>query len=196
MILSLKMDVNSTQTHLNKSLNKSDLSNKDNNNNTVTKNALTPQASPDIENKETTVTLSPEALSRDTIDKNQNAKTYEANNVDYKSAKDDYQKKTNDLPVDYRKIKVLKDRLNEEIKALETEISRIKSSMALNKAEMEQKISSLEQQITAKSLAVIEAGKEFNQKLKEEERSQLISPENAAEMMNFFNSSPPQDVPS
>ena len=68
--------------------------------------------------------------------------------------------------------------------------------MALNKAEMEQKISSLEQQITAKSLAVIEAGKEFNQKLKEEERSQLISPENAAEMMNFFNSSPPQDVPS
>ena len=185
MILSLKMDVNSTQTHLNKSLNKPDLSNKDNNNNTVTKNALTPQASPDIENKETTVTLSPEALSRHTIDKNQNAKAYEANNVDYKSAKDDY-----------RKIKVLKDRLNEEIKALETEISRIKSSMALNKAEMEQKISSLEQQITAKSLAVIEAGKEFNQKLKEEERSQLISPENAAEMMNFFNSSPPQDVPS
>lgn len=195
MILSLKMDVNSTQTHLNKSLNKPGLSNKDNNNNTVTKNTVTPQASPAIENKETTVTLSPEALSRHTIDKNQNAKAYEANNVDYKSAKDDYQKKTNDLPVDYRKIKVLKDRLNEEIKALETEISRIKSSMALNKAEMEQKISSLEQQITAKSLAVIEAGKEFNQKLKEEERSQLISPESAAEMMNFFNSSPPQDVP-
>lgn len=195
MILSLKMDVNSTQTHLNKSLNKPGLSNKDNNNNTVTKNTVTPQASPAIENKETTVTLSPEALSRHTIDKNQNAKAYEANNVDYKSAKDDYQKKTNDLPVDYRKIKVLKDRLNEEIKALETEISRVKSSMALNKAEMEQKISALEQQITAKSLAVIEAGKEFNQKLKEEERSQLISPENAAEMMNFFNSSPPQDVP-
>ena len=41
-------------------------------------------------------------------------------------------------------------------------------------------------------LAVIEIGKEFAQKLKEQERSKQISPEIAADMMKTFHSSPPE----
>ncbi|MEI6895408.1 MAG: hypothetical protein V5789_12475 [Colwellia sp.] len=67
----------------------------------------------------------------------------------------------NDLPVDYRKIKVIKDSINEEIKTLKAEVSKIKQSTTLNEDEMKQAIQILEQQIADKSLAILEIGKEF-----------------------------------
>ena len=69
---------------------------------------------------------------------------------------------------------------------LKAEISEIKQSTTLNEEEIEQKISALEQQIAIKSLAILEIGKEFNKKLKQQERSRLISPETAIEMLQYF----------
>lgn len=153
-------------------------------------------------NSETKVTLSSQALSMLDIDKsrgdniqNENPpseKTYEQKKIEYEVAKKEYQGRVNDLPVDYRKMKVIKDRFDEEIKMLKAEVSKIKQSTTLSDEEMEKQIGALEQQIMVKSLAVLDIGKEFSQRLKEEERSKSISPEKAAERLSLFTSSPPE----
>jgi len=150
---------------------------------------LQPQAT---ESGKTTVTLSPQALTMLDIDNTQNDKTHEQKTIEYELAQKEYQDKVNSLPVDYRKMKVVKDRIDEEIKMLELEVSKIKQSITLNKEEMDEKIAVLEQQIAVKSLAVIDISKEFTQKLKEQERSKQISPESATDMLKTFNSSPPE----
>lgn len=154
------------------------------------------------ENEETKVTLSSQALSMLYIDKSrgnniqnentQSDKTHEQKKIEYEVAKKEYQEKVNDLPVDYRKMKVIKDRFDEEIKMLKAEVSKIKQSTTLSDEEMEKQIRALEQQIMVKSLAVLDIGKEFAQRLKEEERSKSISPEKAAERLSIFTSSPPE----
>ena len=94
--------------------------------------------------------------------------------------------------MDYRKMKIVKDRINQEIKDLKAEIASIEQSTILDKEEKEQAISVLEQQIGVKSSAILDIGKEFSQKLKDDERRKLVSPEMAAEMLKFFSSSPPE----
>jgi len=148
-----------------------------------------PQAT---ESGKTTVSLSTQALTMLDIDNTQNDKTHEQKTIEYELAQKEYQAKVNSLPVDYRKMKVVKDRIDEEIKILEAEVSKIKQSITLNEEERDEKIAMLEQQIAAKSLAVIDISKEFTQKLKEQERSKQISPESATDMLKTFNSSPPE----
>jgi hypothetical protein len=89
-------------------------------------------------------------------------------------------------------MKAIKDRINEEIKMLKAEVSKIKQSRILNEDEIKEQVGILEQQIAVKSLATIEIGKEFSQKLKEQERSKQISHESATDMLTTFNSSPPE----
>ncbi|MCE0555948.1 hypothetical protein [Motilimonas sp. E26] len=157
----------------------------------VKTNSSTPQSHV-AESGETKVSLSSEALTILDIDKKQSNKTFEQKEIEYRLAKQEYEKKVNNLPVDYRKMKQVKDRLAEEIKILKAEVSKIKQSNTLNKEEKEQEITALEQQIASKSLTVIEISEEFAQKLKEQERSKQISPESAADMLKTFHSSPPK----
>jgi len=183
------MEIYPTQLHPNKNLDK-DLHGPDNDNNVKT-NTSTHQS--DVaERGKTKVTLSSTALAMLDIDNPQNDKTYEQKTKEYEMAKRQYQEKVNDLPVDYRKMKMLKDRVNEEIKMLKAEVSKIKQSTTLNEEEIKQETSILEQQIAVKSLVIIEIGQEFSQKLKEQERSKQISPKSAIDMLNTFNSSPPK----
>lgn len=183
------MEINTAQLQLSKKLDKDFASSS--NNETQVKSELSSQS--DIsESSNIKVSLSSQALSLLDSDKIQNNKSNEQKTIDYRLAKKQYQKEVNELPVDYRKMKVAKDMIDEEIKALKAEVSKLKQSKVLDKEELEEQISLLEQQIAVKSLAVIEIGKEFTQRVKEQERSKQISSENAAEMLNIFNSSPPK----
>ncbi|OUR62537.1 hypothetical protein A9Q74_04585 [Colwellia sp. 39_35_sub15_T18] len=164
------MEIYTTQLHPNKNLDK-DLHGPIDNDNNVKTNTSTHQS--DVaESGKVKVTLSSTALAMLDIDNPQNDKAYEQKTKEYEMAKRQYQEKVNDLPVDYRKMKMLKDRVNEE--------------------EIKQETSILEQQIAVKSLIIIEIGQEFSQKLKEQERSNQISPKSAIDMLNTFNSSPPK----
>ncbi len=142
--------------------------------------------------EETKVSLSSQALTMLDIDKAQNNKTFEQRTIEYKVAKQQYEKKVSSLPVDYRKLKEVKDRLTEEVQRLKAEVLKVKQSNTLNKEEKEQEITELERQIAGKMLAVIEIGEEFSQKLEEQERRKQISPELAADMLKTFHSSPPE----
>jgi hypothetical protein len=146
-----------------------------------------------VKSGETKVILSSKALALQNIDKAESDKTYEQKTKEYEIAKQKYQETVNDLPVDYRKMKEVKDRIDEEIKMLKAEVSKIKQSTTLNEDEKEQSISVLEQQIADKVLMTLEIGKEFTQKLKEQERSKQISPESSTAMLKAFNSSPPEE---
>ena len=184
------MEIYAAQLHPNKNLDKG-LHDSIDNDNDVKTNVSTPQ--PHIaESGKTKVTLSSKALTMLDIDKTESDKTSEQKKKEYGIAKQQYQEKVNDLPVDYRKMKVIKDRINEEIKMLKAEVSKIKQSTTLNEEEMKQAIRILEQQIADKSLATLEIGKEFSQKLKEQELSKQISPESATAILKTFNYSPPE----
>jgi hypothetical protein len=184
------MEINAVQLDLNKNLNKVLHGSIDNDDKFKT-NVSTPQSTV-AENGNTKVTLSPKALTMLQIDKTQSNKTYEQKEKEYGIAKQKYQENVNDLPVDYRKMKAIKDRINEEIKMLKAEVSKIKQSRIFNEDEIKEQVGILEQQIAVKSLATIEIGKEFSQKLKEQERSKQISHESATDMLTTFNSSPPE----
>jgi len=145
-----------------------------------------------VKNKQTTVTLSSEALALQNNDKANNNKTDEEKTKEYDIAKKAYHKEVNDLPVDYRKMKEVKDRIDEEIKTLKAEVAKLKQSTTLNEDEKEQAISALEQQIADKALMTLEISKAFTQKLKEQERSKQVSAESAAAMLKTFNTSPPE----
>ena len=186
------MEVYTVQRHLNK---KSDENLRDHSNNTNNvKTNTTSAQSHVIESGNTKVTLSSKALTMIDIEKSQSDKVYQQQKIEYGVAKRQYEDRVNDLPVDYRKMKMIKDRMNEEIKVLKAAVLKIKQSITLNEEEIKQKIGQLEQQIAVKSLAIVEIGKEFSQKLKEQERSKQISPESATEMLKTFHSSPP-DAP-
>lgn len=177
---------------LSKKIERGESDHRDNNKLTVS-----PSESYVPEKEKTKVTLSSEAFTMLDNEKAQSTRsssdnTYEQKKIEYVLAKQKYQEKVNDLPVDYRKMKAIKDKMNEEIKALKEEITKIKQSSTLNDKEKEQKLKGLEEQVASKSLAVIEISKEFSQKLKEQERSKLISSESATEMLKTFNASPPE----
>ena len=142
--------------------------------------------------EKTQVTLSSHALTMLDIDKNHSKKRYEQQLIEYNVAKREYQEQVNSLPIDYRKMKMAKDQINNEIKALKAELATIEQSKTLNKEEAEQKVAALEQQIATKSLAIIEVSKAFVQQLKEEERREDISSERATQMLSLFNLEPPQ----
>jgi hypothetical protein len=145
-----------------------------------------------VKNKQTTVTLSSEALALQNSDKADSSKTDEQKTKEYDIAKKAYHKEVNDLPVDYRKMKEVKDRIDEEIKTLKAEVSKLQQSTTLNEDEKEQAISALEQQIADKALMTLEISKKFIQKLEEQERSKQISTESATTMLKTFNASPPE----
>jgi hypothetical protein len=184
------MEIYAAQLHPNKNLDKGLHASIDNNND-VKANVSTSQPHV-VESGETKVILSSKALALQNIDKAESDKTYEQKTKEYEIAKQEYQETVNDLPVDYRKMKEVKDRIDEEIKMLKAEVSKIKQSTTLNEDEKEQSISVLEQQIADKVLMTLEIGKEFTQKLKEQERSKQISPESSTAMLKAFNSSPPE----
>ncbi|WP_076419807.1 hypothetical protein [Colwellia sp. UCD-KL20] len=185
------MEIPPTKLHFNTASDKASEKYNKNNNNTNTE-PFTSQV--DItESKNTKVTLSSKALTMLDSEKTQKNNANEQKKIESELAHQQYQEKTNDLPPDYRKMKIAKDQLDAEIKALKAEISKIKQSNTLNEEEAEQSIRVLEQQIADRSLAVIEIGKQFTQQLKDEERRKIISPEEATEMTVFFNSSPPED---
>ena len=147
----------------------------------------------DAESEGTVLTLSSKALSMLTIEEKSSGKADEQRRAEYEVAQKKYQEKVSELPVDYRKMKVTKDRIDEEIKKLKAEIHKIEQSNTLDEKEMKQAIRIIEQQIADKSLAALEIGKEFTKRLKEQERSKQISPENATAMLKLFNSSPPAE---
>ncbi len=183
------MEIHTTRLDLNKSVHYS----KGNDNNVETNSSTYQFDIEEAESERATLTLSSNALSMLDFDKTQSDKTYEQKKVEYEVAKRNYQEKVNDLPADYRKMKVIKDRIDAEIKNLKAEISKIKQSITLNEEEKKQSIRVLEEQIADKSLVALEVRKEFTEKLKEQERSKQISPENATVMLKTFNSSPPEE---
>ncbi|REL26786.1 hypothetical protein DXX93_09500 [Thalassotalea euphylliae] len=161
-------------------------------------NKLAPNDSPlqpkiaEPENKGIKLTLSSNAFSMLRLDQKSNNKADEQKRVEYEAAQEKYQESVNELPNDYRKMKVLKDSIEEEIKKIEKEIREVKQSSTLDEEEKKQVIRSLEQQLADKSLAALDIRKEFTQKLKEQERSKQISPEAATAMLKVFISSPPE----
>ena len=185
------MEIDTAQTHLNtfqdNSLRKHSANDTD-----IKLNVSIPSQTDVTSKGDTQVTLSSQALSLLAVDKSQTDKTYEQSKIEYDVAKREYKEKVNSLPIDYRKMKMVKDRINEEIKTLKAEISKIKQSRTLNEEKAEHNIAILEQQIAAKSLAIIEVSNEFTQKLKEEERNKVISSESAIDILELFNAPPPE----
>jgi len=188
------MEIYATQPHQNKHLDKdlqAPLGHADDNTNDAKTDVASAQTDV-VKSKQTKVTLSSEALALQNNDKAESNKTDEQKTKEYGIAKKTYQKEVNDLPVDYRKMKEVKDRIDKEIKTLKAEVSKLKQSTTINEDEKEQAISALEQQIADKILMTLEIGKEFTQKLKEQERSKQISTESATAMLKTFNASPPE----
>ncbi len=145
-----------------------------------------------IEKNNTSVTLSVEALQLQGSDIGVKNKPYAQRVREYEVAKKDYDKRVGELPNDYRKMKMAKDAINEEIQALKDEIAKIEQSMTLNEEEAEEKILALKQQIANKSMVLADIDKAFNQKIDEQKRYKQISSEQANEMLDTFYATPPQ----
>lgn len=143
-------------------------------------------------NKGIKLTLSSDALSKLNAEQKSNNKSVEQKQVDYKAEQEKYQKKVNELPSDYRKMKMMKDSLDEEIKKIKAEIRKIQQSRMLDEDKKAETIQGLDQQLADKSLAALEIRKEFTMKLQEQERSKQISAESAATMLQTFISTPPE----
>lgn len=185
------MEIHTSRIHLTEVISKSAYQPRDDDAET---NVPTSQShATETEKEGTRLTLSSKAMEMLNRDKEISDKTYEQQRAEYEVAKKEYQERVNELPTDYRKMKEIKDRIDEEIRLLKAEIEEIKQSDTLDEEEAKKAIRALEQQIATKSLDALEIRKEFTNQLKEQERRKQISAEDAMSMLKTFNSSPPQE---